>query len=146
MMHTLLTLMAFQYLNVPYKWAGNNYDGLDCSGFVLKALHDTGLTLPDMTSNTLKNYCEKRGSDTLSEKLCDSILFFGKDNKATHVAISLGVVDGEWLMIEAGGAGSDSLTMTKEELAERDARVRIKPVSNRKDLIASYLIPYKSLQ
>lgn len=142
-MTTLLTLMAFQYLNVPYLWAGNNYKGFDCSGLVLKALHDSGLSLPDMTANGLKKYCEKHGHVN-EEEVCDSILFFGKDGKATHTAISLGVIDGEWLMIEAGGAGRNSLTMSAEELAQRDARVRIKKVSNRNDLIASIQIPYKN--
>lgn len=141
---TLLTLMAMQYLNTPYKWGGNNSDGLDCSGLVLKALSDVGLLLPDMTANRLMSYCEKNGV-LENEKLCDTILFFGKNGKASHVAISLGVIDGEWYMIEAGGAGRDSKEMSREELAQRDARVRIKPVRNRRDLIASIKIPYKEL-
>jgi len=144
MMATLLTVMAMQYLNVPYKWGGQNSNGLDCSGLVLKTLHDVGLTLPDMTAQGLFNYCEDKGHMS-AYQMCDSLLFFGKVNKITHVAISLGKVDGEWLMIEAGGAGRNSLTMDREELANRDARVRIKPVSNRSDLIAEYQLPYKEM-
>jgi len=141
---TLLTLMAMQYLNVPYRWGGNNYDGLDCSGFVLKSLHDVGLTLPDMTANSLMEYCETNGNAS-SDVMCDSILFFGKNGKATHTAISLGLLEGKHYMIEAGGAGSNSLKMSKEELAKIDARVRIKPVSSRRDLIASIQIPYRTI-
>jgi hypothetical protein len=48
-------------------------------------------------------------------------------------------------MIEAGGAGRNSLTMSREELAKRDARVRIKPVNNRSDLVAEYQLPYKEM-
>jgi len=143
-MNTILILMAMQYLNVPYKWGGNNYDGLDCSGFVLKALHDVGLTLPDMTAHGLYDYCDKEGY-MVTDQSCESLLFFGRGGKISHVAISLGVVDGKWLMIEAGGAGEDSKTMTLKELAEKDARVRIKPVSNRSDLVAEYKLPYREM-
>lgn len=141
-MITLMTFMAFQYLGTPYKWGGNNYDGFDCSGLALKVLHDVGVTLPDMTSQDLYNFCKKNNYSEVI-KQCNSLLFFGKsESEITHVAISIGQVENVWLMIEAGGAGSNSLNMTKEELAEKDARVRIKPVSNRKDFIAGFIIPY----
>lgn len=140
-MKSLIAVMAMQYLNVPYQWGGSNYLGLDCSGLVLKVLHDVGVTLPDMTANDLYNYCLKNGTQESME--CGSLIFFGNEEKVSHVAISLGEVEGRWLMIEAGGAGSNSLKMTKKELAERDARVRIKPVSNRRDLIASIYLPNK---
>ena len=38
MFNTVLAIMAAQFLNTPYKWGGNNYDGMDCSGFILKSL------------------------------------------------------------------------------------------------------------
>lgn len=134
--------MAFQYLNVPYQWGGNNYDGMDCSGFVLKVLHDSGYTLPDMTAQSLYEHCLKNGNESSTE--CDALLFFGASEKEiTHVSISIGEIDGIPLMIEAGGAGSNSLKMSKKELAVIDARVRIKPIDNRRDLIAGLKIPYK---
>jgi len=141
-MKSLMMLMAFQYLNVPYKWAGNNRNGLDCSGFVLKVLHDVGYTLPDMTAQGIYNHCLKLDGESSLD--CDSLLFFGKNtNNITHVAISLGEVDNTPMMIEAGGSGRDSLKMSKDELLEIDATVRIKPISNRSDLVAGFKIPYK---
>jgi|GEM_PF-4560681 len=140
---TLMALMALQYLNVPYRWGGSNTNGIDCSGLVLKVLSDVGIKLSDRTAHGLYEYCLENGTRTSKE--CDSILFFGKPERITHVAISLGIVDGEWIMVEAGGAGSNSLEMTSEELAQKDARVRIKPVSNRKDLISSIYLPYKKV-
>jgi cell wall-associated NlpC family hydrolase len=137
-----MILMAMQYLNTPYKWGGNSYDGLDCSGFVLKVLHDVGITLPDMTANDIFEYCQKKGEKVYSDE-CDALLFFGTKNKITHIAISMGVIENKNLMIEAGGAGRSSLEMSKAELAKRDARVRIKEVSSRKDLYASIYLPYK---
>lgn len=140
-MKTLMMMAAFQYMNVPYKWGGSNYLGFDCSGYVLQVLHDVGLTLPDMTAHGLYQYCLKNGNRTSME--CDSLLFFGSEKKITHVAISIGEWDGEAYMFEAGGAGRNSLDMSKEDLAKRDARVRMKPVSNRSDLVTSIYLPYK---
>lgn len=139
---SLLTIMALQYLGVEYRWGGNNRDGLDCSGFVLKVLHDVGYTLPDMTAQGLYNHCLKR--DGISSKECDALLFFGRNTQnISHVAISLGEIDGVPLMIEAGGAGQESKTMSREDLLRIDAAVRIKPISNRSDLVAGFKIPLK---
>ena len=140
MFNTLITIMAFQYLGTIYKWGGNDTRGMDCSGFVLKVLSDVGYDLPDMTANALYNYCINKNGQ--SSKECDSLIFFGRTNKITHVAISLGKVNGKWLMVEAAGAGRESLNMSKDDLLRIDARVRIKPVDHRSDLVASLLIDY----
>lgn len=122
------------YLNTPYKWGGNNYLGLDCSGLVLKAMHDYGITLPDMTSQGIHDWALRKFKQSC-EPSEDCLLFFGSSNKKiTHIAIS---INNEY-MIEAGGAGRDSLTEDAEYLARIDARVRIKPISNRRDFVASY--------
>ena len=134
-------LMAIQYLNVPYKWGANGPFYFDCSGLALKVLHDVGITLPDMTANDLYEYCLENGSE--SSMACDSLLFFGDNDKITHVGISLGEINGQHYMINAAGAGSDSLNMNLDELAVRDARVRIEKVNRRRDLIASIYLPYK---
>lgn len=141
MINTLMTLMAMQYLNAPYRWAGNGPNEFDCSGLVLKVLHDVGVTLPDMSANTLYLHCKEKAY-SVNKSHCDALLFFGSNGKATHVAISIGEINKKPYMIESGGAGRESSTMTLEELGQRDARVRIKPVNSRKDLLASYYIPY----
>lgn len=118
---------------------------MDCSGLVLRALHDSGLTLSDRTSQMLYDYALKKGVMS-GERQADFLLFFGAGpQNVSHVAISLGVIDGEWLMVEAGGAGINSLNLSREELAVRDARVRIRKVSSRRDLLASIYVPYKDI-
>ena len=127
--------MAKQYLGTPYKWGGSNYLGLDCSGLVIKVLHDLGLTVPDMTAQQIFNWCVRREMAS-HEPDTNCLLFFGKSiDKITHVAIAVDKID----MVEAGGAGQNSLKMTPEQLAQRDARVRIKPIKSRRDLVASIL-------
>lgn len=145
MINTLLALMAIQYLNIPYVWGGNNTLGLDCSGFVLKVLHDVGVTLPDMTSQNIYRWATQKKEFYSCEPDSDCLLFFGEsENHIKHVAISIGKPSGsnEAYMIEAGGAGKNSLNMSDEDLARIDARVRIKPISNRGDLVASIKIKY----
>ena len=139
MINTLLALMAIQYLNVPYKWSGQNILGMDCSGFVLKTLHDVGMTLPDMTSQGIYNWASKKKNFYMCEPEEDCLLFFGESTQhIKHVSLALS----DTMMIEAGGSGKESLTMSKEDLARIDARVRVKPISNRGDLVASIKIKY----
>ena len=138
MINTLLALMAIQYLNVPYKWGGNG-PRFDWSGLVLKVLHDVGVTLPDMSSQSLYRWASGRKTSYSCEPEEDCLLFFGESvNHIKHVSISISKTH----MIEAGGAGKNSLNMSDEDLARIDARVRIKPISNRGDLVASIKIKY----
>jgi cell wall-associated NlpC family hydrolase len=141
---TLMTLMSMQYLNAPYKWGGNGPWEFDCSGLVLKVLYDIDIMLPDMTSQQLHDYIIRNGQTfgtfQSSNPSSDCILFFGKSvDKITHVSIAIS----EDYMIEAGGAGSDSINMSTKELGARDARVRIKEIKNRRDLISCFRINYK---
>ena len=148
MYNTLLAILASQFLNVPYKWSGNNYDGLDCSGFVLLSLSNVGVVLPDMPSQSIYHWAiNNKSFQSCEPDEPDCLLFFGHSvNYIKHVSIGLGKYPGYEdrgpFMIEAGGSGRDSLHLSKEELARRDARVRIKPVSNRSDLVASIKITY----
>ena len=143
MFNTLLAIMASQFLNVPYRWAGNNYDGLDCSGLVLKSLHEVGITLPDMNAQSIYYWATDGKGFQSCDPSDDCLLFFGHSTSyITHIAISIGELKEVSYMIEAGGAGIESKDMSLQDLARKDARVRIKPVSNRGDLVASVKITY----
>jgi len=147
MIKSLLFLTAFQYIGVPYKWGGNNFDGLDCSGLVVKVFQDLGILKQgeDYSAQGLYNWC-KGQQGVQSSIACDSLLFFGRDrNNISHVAISLGEHDGITLMLESAGAGRESIGQTRETLLRRDARVRIKPISHRKDFIEGAIVPYKKI-
>lgn len=132
---TIFAAILLGYQNVPYKWGGSTYRGLDCSGFILKALHDYGLTLPDMTAQGIYYWALKQDENFNCEPTeTDCLLFFGSSvERITHIEASLG----GGFMIGASGAGRDSLDMTFEELAQKDARVKIKRISSRRDLVAS---------
>lgn len=135
---TLLTLMALQYLNAPYRWGENGPWEYDCSGLTIKVLHDCGITLPDMTAQSIHDWHEKKAKQAC-EPGYDCLLYFGTSTgQIKHVAIGIG----GGYMIEAGGAGRNSLGMNVKDLGRIDARVRIKPITNRGDLVAAYKLEY----
>ena len=135
MMLTIFGTILIGYVNTPYIWAGNTFQGLDCSGYVLKALHDYGVTLPDMSAQQIYLWASKQDENYNCEPTePDCLLFFGSDtDNISHIEVSLG----EGYMIGASGAGKNSINMTLDELAEKDARVKIKKISTRRDLVAS---------
>ncbi len=132
-----LGLLAMQYVGVPYVWGGEHpAQGFDCSGFCQRVLRDAGVSLTkDRTANQLYHYLKTLGVS--SGVQTDAILFFGSHDEAiTHMAIALN----DELMIEAGGG--DSTTRTIAHAKQRDARVRIKPINSRSDLIRAINIKY----
>jgi len=144
---TILAFTAFQYIGVPYRWGGQDFRGLDCSGLIVRTLTDIGVFNEgqDYTAQGLYNYCKSlpRGSST--SMMCDSLLFFGKSTEEiSHISISLGRIQGIWMHIESGGAGRDSIGMSDTDLLKRNARVRISAVEKRKDLIAEVYIPWQN--
>ena len=155
MINSLLAIMAFQFINTPYRWGGNGtpnqygHVGFDCSGLVIKVLEDLKI-IPyghDMTAQGIYNWCKSKPKGRSSLE-CDSLLFFGESTingvvRVKHVAISLGMVDGVLMMIEAGGGDRGSESLDTATLLKRNARVRIMPVSNRKDLIGGITFPWK---
>lgn len=136
---TILGILASQYLNAPYMWGANGPFAFDCSGLVLRVMHDAGITLSDMTSQDLYDWASKEQLQQCDPNEPDCLLFYGKnDNNIKHVALSVG----KGLLIEAGGAGRDSKWMSEQELALKNARVRYKKIGHRKDLIASIKLEY----
>ena len=131
----ILLIFAFQYLNTPYKWAGQDFTRLDCSGLVVKVLQDAKILRKDtdFTAQSLYNFFMGHELTLpLSRKQAGSILFYGKStSKITHVDFCVN----PQANISIGASGGDSTTLTLQDAIERDARVQISFI--RKDLVAS---------
>lgn len=121
--------ICYSFLNIPYKWGGfTPLEGLDCSGLVQELLKVIGICPPgDNTAFDLMKHFESEG--LASEVGTGSLVFFGLNGVASHI----GIMINETHFIEAGGGGSavNSIDIAKQ----KDARVRIRPLTNRKDLI-----------
>jgi cell wall-associated NlpC family hydrolase len=80
---------AQQYLGTPYVWGGESMSegGMDCSGFVYNALKDAGYNVGRTTAQGYRNYGTSVGK---AEMQPGDLVFFGKNNDASHIGIYLG--------------------------------------------------------
>ncbi|MDO5395476.1 MAG: C40 family peptidase [Bacteroidales bacterium] len=101
---------ARQWLGVPYKWGGNDYDGVDCSGFLVAVYRDAaGIPLPRTTA-LQQDHCIDIKKHELS---VGDILFFSSKKSGKKVA-HVGMYVGNNRMIHASssrGVVEDNLAM-----------------------------------
>ena len=81
---------AYRMTGTPYLWGGNSTKGNDCSGFTQTVYKANGIQLPrDARQQALEGiliYPNK----TWSNIFPGDLLFFGKNDKVSHVGISTG--------------------------------------------------------
>lgn len=121
---------ALSFLGLPYLWGGDSpFKGFDCSGLVQEILMGVGLDPSgDQTAQGLFLAFKHKISRTPAE---GCLVFFGKDiSHITHIGFC--VSDG--VMVEAGGGGSK--TTTRDAAVSANARVRMRSVASRADLVA----------
>ena len=131
---------AKSLLHVPYIWGGKSpLIGLDCSGFVCEVLKSVGAVgnHEELSAQGLFDRFNGKGINYMVH-----LAFFGKDLKSIdHVGIldiANNQIDSRTSLIEA--AGGDHTTITREIAEKIDARVKVRPVGYRKDLVASIVI------
>ena len=140
---SILAIAAMSYVNVPYKWGGFDASGLDCSALIIKSFHDTGHFIQNMNSQQIYYWTQTIEGAKSCKPTQDCLLFYGRDAESiTHVALAIN----DKILIEAGGAGRDSLNLSKNELLKRNARVRIREINYRSDLVASVFIDLKKIK
>jgi len=114
---------AQKYLGTPYVWGGESMaeGGMDCSGFVYSALRDAGYNIGRTTAQGYRGY---GSSVSKSEMQPGDLVFFGKNDNASHIGIYLG--NGQ--MIHSSGGSKN----TKDNPGKG---VTIAPVDHRSDFI-----------
>lgn len=121
---------AHCFVGIRYRWGGNNsISGFDCSGLTCELLKSAGVLhySQDLSAQDLAAFCLKsHGKGDIKE---GSIIFFGSDKHVSHVAIAID----EKTMIEAGGGDSSVVNLEMADI--KNAFVRIRPISMRKDFL-----------
>lgn len=92
-----------KYLGKPYVWGGESMEegGYDCSGYVYNVLRDAGFKVNRTTADGYRGIGKRIEQ---SQKKKGDLLYFGKNGRATHIAIYAG--DGG--MYESIGGSSNT--------------------------------------
>lgn len=127
--------IAQKYLGCWYQWGGNGPDRFDCSGYTYWVLGDMGFVqgrTKTSADHQMRNFRDGTwaGQRVTGDLQPGDVMFFGaKSTKATHVTFAMG--DGTLI----GANGGNALTRTVADAQKRNAKVDIRPVDYRKDLI-----------
>ena len=138
---TIVGMLAFQYVGVHYVWGGNDpMTGLDCSGLVIRVLKDAGImpqNTRDMTAQGIYRYLLDEKRSLKSKLAADSIVFYGGSTEnITHIGIA---INKKW-MIHAANGGSTVRCL--EDAVKRDARVQMREINYRSDMVACLAVDY----
>lgn len=131
----ILRIVAQEHLRLAYIWGGNDsIKGFDCSGFVQELYASIGIDPPgDQTAQKLFDYFYNEDSkrDLFKEPRIGSLAFYGRQlNRISHVAMFMDSSH----VIEAGGGNAS--TTNVEASIRQNAYIRIRPFSQRRDLVA----------
>ena len=124
---------AKPHLGAPYIWGADGPSAFDCSGFAQFLLAHLALDPKgDQTSNGLYQYFSDPKNGTavsLADAHCGTLVFYGTPKSVGHIAMCLTPT----LMIEAGGGGSETITV--EIARKQGAKVRVRPILRRHDVV-----------
>lgn len=100
---------AAKYIGVGYKFGGGHRDGqqwrgMDCSGFAYRAYKDLGITLGYWSGSQIYDGLSV-GTDLNNARAGDLIITGFPPKDTRHVQIYVGFIDGKHMMIESAGSG-----------------------------------------
>jgi len=122
-------LVAVEQLHKPYIWGADGPDSFDCSGFVGYILRKIGL-IPSDYDDTAQGYHNRYFDVGVTEARGGCLAFYGKSHeRITHIMFCLN----DKACIGAIGGGRWTDTVAKA--LGRKARIDVRPIGYRRDLI-----------
>ena len=93
-------------MGTPYLWGGNSAKANDCSGFTQNIFEASGIKLPRDAKQQALHGEKIIPNKTWSNIQSGDLLFFGKEDRVTHVGMSVGQYD---FIHQGGMVGISSL-------------------------------------
>ena len=126
-------------LFLPNIWGGDDPNiGLDCSGFIGYVLRRLGVLPPDY-DNTAQGYYTKFKGNTVEEPYAGCVAFYGAHpTRITHCMLIVSP------RVCIGAVRGNKWTDTPEKAAARNARIDVRAIGYRKDLI-TIIDPFKEV-
>lgn len=119
----------WSFVGTPYRWGGDDFSSWDCSGLAVEMLKCGGLMAEPDDATAQMLFDSFQGFE-IGKPIHGALAFFGKTRtKIVHVGICID----EYLMIEAGGGGSKTLTVS--DAIRQNAFVKVRPIRRRKDVV-----------
>jgi len=81
---------ALRFHGIPYLWGGNSSRGFDCSGYTQTVYVANGYQLPRDANMQVELGTDVAYDSSFSNVIPGDLLFFGENDRITHVGISLG--------------------------------------------------------
>lgn len=118
---------AKRFLGTPYRWGGDDFYGIDCSGMVIECLKACGVMKPKDADTTADGLWKKYSQTykVMQPQACALAFWFNDDGKAYHVAICTS----EYFCITADGGTSKTNTATDADV--QNAFVKYRPIDHR---------------
>ena len=109
---------AYKMFGVPYLWGGNSTKGNDCSGFTQTVFKSNGIQIPRDARQQALEGIEIIPDENWSNISPGDLLFFGSNNRVTHVGISTGKKDfiHQGGMVSINSLDENSINFSPERL------------------------------
>jgi cell wall-associated NlpC family hydrolase len=141
----ILIKQAMEFLGTPYLYGGKHVSqgGLDCSGFTHILGRSVGLFTPgEMSAQGQYDWLMANLGTKIGTVNPGSFLFYGKSTKEiSHVAFAID----RYRIIESGGGDSTFTSINGDQQASKNAGIRIRLISARKDIVAMLYPSYAAI-